>query len=113
MPGVRLFVLLMLAGAADAQAGYRNVEPGIVVATKDCQGSTGIASFRAERVYTIQDGHCVDPDAAGRKLQQVLLRSIGGFGKYDVIWVDEAGARLIFDQLKENREAALRRRNYY
>ena len=83
-------------------------EPMIVVETKECSGETGVASFRAGRVFKVQAGKCQDPDAPDRSLYQVLLyRASGDSGDYEVLWVDSAGADSIAQQLRENREFAL------
>lgn len=85
-------------------------EPMIVVDTKTCAGEWGLASFRAERVYKVQVGNCQDPDDSRKKLYQVMLKSLTGGTDYEILWVDEAGVQEIRTQLRENREAALRRR---
>ena len=88
-------------------------EPLIVVDTKNCAGEFGLASFRAERVFKVQTGNCQDPEDSRKKLYQVMLKSLLGDTDYEVVWVDEAGMRDIRAQLKENRQAALRRRDPY
>ncbi|MBT8080189.1 MAG: hypothetical protein KJO31_16540 [Gammaproteobacteria bacterium] len=84
-------------------------EPLIVVDTRNCAGESGLASFRAERVFKVQAGICQDPDDSRKKLYQVMLKSLTGGTDYEILWVDEAGMQDIRTQLRENREAALRR----
>jgi len=88
---------------------YRQ-NPLIVVATKDCAGNDGLASFRGDRVFRIVTGNCRDPDDSDQPLYQVMLRTLTGNGNYDAIWVDSAGMQSIQEQLEENRQAELQRR---
>jgi len=92
---------------------YRNYrrEPLIVVETKDCAGNYGLASFRADRVFKIETGNCQDPSDSDQPLYQVMLRTLTGAGNYDVLWVDSTGVQTIREQLEENRQAALGRRD--
>lgn len=86
-------------------------EPLVVVETKDCEGNAGLASFRAERVFKVESGHCRDPDESDKPLYQVMLRSLVGTGDYEIVWVDAAGMKEIQRQLEENRREALRRQD--
>ena len=87
-------------------------EPMVVVETKDCGGSKGLASFRAERVFKVQAADCRDPDNLDESLYQVLLHSTtGAGGQFEIIWIDAANMQSIRQQLQENREAALRWRD--
>lgn len=115
---IALLALLVPSVAAGNAAayyidGYFDPEPRIVVETKDCSGAAGLASFRAERVFTIQESDCQNPDAGNQVLHQVLLESVFGVSRYDVIWVDQTGLETIRQQLEENRQLALRRRAHY
>lgn len=113
--GAFLALLAAVAAAHNYDSYYPDYrqEPLIVVATKDCEGNAGLASFRADRVFKVQAGNCRDPDDSDEPLYQVMLRSLLGAGDYDIVWVDAAGMQAIRDQLEENRWAALRRRDGY
>ncbi len=87
--------------------GYR--EPMIVIETKDCSGSTGLASFRAERVFKVEGGGCADPDQPGASLKQLFLQPATRGGEREILWLDDNAAADLSRQLRENREAALRR----
>jgi len=122
---MRTLMLMVLLGMLAPEAAFGNVaayyfdgyyydrEPRIVVETKDCSGASGLATFRAARVYSVQEGDCRDPDAPDQNLHQVLLQSLNGVSRYDVIWVDETGVQTIRQQLEENRQLLLRRRPHY
>jgi len=97
----------------DERYGDYRREPLIVVETKDCAGNVGLASFRADRVFKIETGNCRDPDDSDQTLYRVMLRILTGAGNYDVLWVDSKGVQAIREQLEENRQAALSRRECY
>ncbi len=79
----------------------------VTVQTTDCVGGTGIASFQSERLYTIQEGHCPDPNDPSKKLKQVLLKSDGRVTNYELVWVTEAESQSILAQVKRISEAEL------
>jgi len=113
--GMFLAVPAAMTAADHHDSYYRGYwqEPLIVVATKDCEGSAGLASFRAERVFKVEAGNCRDPDDSDKSLYQVMLRSLLDASDYDIVWVDAAGMKEIQNQLEENRRAALHRRDGY
>ena len=87
--------------------GFR--EPLIVIETKDCSGTTGLASFQAERVFKVEGGACADPDNPGEQLKQLFLLPATRGGERELLWLDASAAADLAKQLRENREAALRR----
>ena len=109
MGSVCLTAAALLSGAAIADVVYRDQDPQIVVETRNCSGATGLAAFHPDRLRSIKTAPCSNPDAAGEPLKQVFLKSEGGTGQYEIVWVDEAGAQSIRRQLEENRAAALER----
>ncbi len=105
-------LLPLLFAVIGAWPLYDNREPLIVVETRGCDGASGVASFEPARLHSIEPGPCGAPGTADRRLYQVLLRTAGGAGRFDVISVDESGVETIRAQLMENRAAALERRRY-
>ena len=119
---MRTFVLATMMLASSSVFGDRTAyyfgnhydrEPRIVVETRDCSGSDGLATFQAERLFTIQRGDCQDPANQDQYLYQVLLRSLNGASSYDVIWVDDLGRETIRRQLEENRRRKLSQSERY
>ncbi len=95
-----LMVGLALLSIPLAQA-FPSLE--LIAETTECNGDTGFTSFNASKLYKIQTGWCDDPNNPGKKLQQVLLKSDSRPGSYDLMWVTQAEAKNIMQQIKEGR----------
>ncbi len=80
----------------------------VSVQTIECSGEVGFSSFPVGRLVKISEGWCSDPSNSGQKLQQVFLKSVSGFGKYDLLWVTQGEAQSIMAQVKEIRDAKLK-----
>jgi len=97
-----LILLLGLTSQAPA-IGFE-----VTAQTTDCSGDIGFSSFDSRDLYKIQSGDCSDPNT-GKKLQQVLLKSHGGLVRYEVLWVTQEEARNILKQIREIKNAKLKR----
>ncbi len=73
----------------------------VTVETTECSGDIGFSSFFSSDLYKIQSADCSDPNEPGKKLQQVLLKSTSGVSSYNVLWVTQAEARSIMQQIRE------------
>lgn len=80
----------------------------VTVQTTDCVGGTGIASFQSQRLYTIQEGHCPDPNDPTKKLKQVVLKTGGRANNFEILWVTEAESQSVLAQVRRISEAELR-----
>ncbi|MES9906488.1 MAG: caspase family protein [Sedimenticola sp.] len=80
----------------------------VTVETTECSGDIGFSSFFSSDLYKIQSADCSDPNEPGKKLQQVLLKSTSGVSSYNVLWVTQAEARSIMQQIREARGAKLK-----
>ncbi len=80
----------------------------VIAETTTCDGESGFTSFPAHKLHKIIEGWCVDPNDSSKRLQQVLVKS-RATGGYDVYWVTKAEAKNIMLQIKEGRDAKLKR----
>lgn len=80
----------------------------VIVETTDCSGETRFTSFLAHKLHKITGGGCQDPTDSTKRLQQVLVKS-DSVGGYDVYWVTHAEAKNIMLQIKEARDAKIKR----
>lgn len=105
------FYCLILSGFSLllAQTGFGFPDLEIIVETTECNGDSGFSSFNARKLHKIQAGWCSDPNDPSKTLQQVLLKSETQPGSYDLIWVNQAEAENIMQQIREGRTAKLER----
>ncbi|MES9899269.1 MAG: caspase family protein [Sedimenticola sp.] len=104
-----LYGLLMCSTLVGISNEAFAVEPiEVTVETTECGGETGFTSFFSSDLYKIQSADCSDPNEPGKKLQQVLLKSTSGVSSFSVLWVTQAEARSIMQQIRESRGAKLK-----
>ncbi|MEJ1358487.1 MAG: hypothetical protein RPU64_01625 [Candidatus Sedimenticola sp. (ex Thyasira tokunagai)] len=101
-----LFLWIALVGGSSLVFAVEPIE--ITVETTECGGETGFTSFFSSDLYKIQSADCSDPNEPGKKLQQVLLKSTSGVSSFNVLWVTQAEARSIMQQIRESRGAKLK-----
>ncbi|MEJ1355334.1 MAG: caspase family protein [Candidatus Sedimenticola sp. (ex Thyasira tokunagai)] len=101
-----LFLWIALVGGSSLVFAVEPIE--ITVETTECGGEIGFTSFFSSDLYKIQSADCSDPNEPGKKLQQVLLKSTSGVSSFNVLWVTQAEARSIMQQIRESRGAKLK-----
>lgn len=100
-------ILAALACLPIAAHAWEDFE--ITAQTTDCAGQTGFASFYTSEIHKISEGSCLDPNDPSKNLKFVMVRSQTLQGSYDAVWMTADEADNVMAQIREVRNAKLRR----
>lgn len=99
-----LFLLSSVASAAD--------DLTLNIRTEDCEGNTGIAAVPVDDIHRTLPYQCKNGN--GKKIKQLLVKSKGKTGGYDVHYITEAESRRIDTEIAnilESRKKGLERKH--